>query len=189
MGKKNVLVRFRSAMGGFHKGDVTQYLVKLNEEHKASLEEMEEKVADLEQENDMLRQTVGTRRIEELEAQKQGLEENVRNLEEKVRLLEEQVAELSVTGDAEIREKELEAYRRAEAMERKASRRYRQVSGQVEDISGAMARELSGTVDSARNALDAIGTQLSVLQDVSEQLQATMQGGVEKLEAMANDCE
>ena len=37
MGKKNVIVRFRSAMGGFHKGDVSQYVVKLQEEHAAAI--------------------------------------------------------------------------------------------------------------------------------------------------------
>ena len=46
MGKKNVIVRFRSAMGGFHKGDVSQYVVKLHEEHAAALAELEKK-ADL----------------------------------------------------------------------------------------------------------------------------------------------
>ena len=179
---KNVLVRFRTAVGGFHKGDVTEYLVKLNEEHRAALAELEKKAAALEQENESLRQAVDRNRLEELESQNRALVQQVQTLEA-------QVEKQTLTGDPELREKELEAYRRAEAMERRAAQRYRQVKGQVEEISGHMVRELSGTVDSARNALDAIGTQLSMLQNASEQLSTTIQGGVEKLENMASDCE
>ena len=171
MGKKNVIVRFRSAMGGFHKGDVSQYVVKLHEEHAAALAELEKKCAALEQENENLRQAVELDRLMELEAQNQTLAQQVQELEAKV-------GALSVTGDPEIQAKELEAYRRAEAMERRASQRYQQVRGQVEEISDAMVRELSGTVDSAKTALDAIGSQLELLQNASRQLSTAMHTGV-----------
>ena len=180
MGKKNVLVRFRSAMGGFHKGDVTKYVVKLHEEYKAALAELEEKCAALTRENETLRQAVELERLTELENQNREL---IRKLE----ALEAKAEELSVSGNPELREKELEAYRRAEAMERRASQRYQQVKGQVEQISDAMVHDLSGTVDSAKNALEAIGSQLQLLQNATEQLQATMDTGVEKLETMASE--
>ena len=73
MGKKNVLVRFRSAMGGFHKGDVTKYVVKLHEEYKAALAELEEKCAALTRENETLRQAVELERLTELENQNREL--------------------------------------------------------------------------------------------------------------------
>ena len=179
MGKKNVIVRFRSAMGGFHKGDVTKYVVKLHEEYKAALAELEEKCAALTQENETLRQAVELERLTELESQN-------RELTRQVQALEAKLEELSVTGDPEIRAKELEAYRRAEAMERRASQRYLQVKEQVEEISVAMVRDLSGAVDSAKNALEAIGSQLELLQNASKQLTAAMHAGVEKLETMAS---
>ena len=180
MGKKNVIVRFRSAMGGFHKGDVTKYVVKLHEEHAAALAELEKKCAALEQENQILRQAVDMDRLTELEARN-------RDLAEQVQALEAKAGELSVTGDPEIRAKELEAYRRAEAMERRASQRYQQVKGQVEQISDAMVRDLSDTVDSAKTALDAIGSQLELLQNASQQLGIAMVDGMAKLEGIASD--
>ena len=180
MGNKDVLVRFRPAMGGFHKGDVTKYVLKLHEEHAAALAELEKKCAALEQENETLRQAVELDRLTELENQN-------RELTRQVQVLEEKVDELSVTGDPEIRAKELEAYRRAEAMERRASQRYQQVQEQVEEISDAMVRDLSGAVDSAKTALDAIGSQLDLLQNASLQLSAAMHTGVEKLENMASE--
>ena len=180
MGKKNVIVRFRSAMGGFHKGDVTKYVCKLHEDHAAALAELEKKCAALERENEALRQAVDQDRLAELEAQNGALTRQVQDLEAKVE-------ELSVTGDPELRAKELEAYRRAEAMERRATQRYQQVKGQVEQISDAMVRDLSGTVDSAKTALEAIGSQLELLQNASHQLSAAMRTGVEKLENMASE--
>lgn len=182
MGKKNVLVRFRSALGGFHKADVTKYLVKLHEEQKAAVEELEKKAAALEQENEMLRQAVEGNRLEELEQQNLALTQQLEALEAKLETLTQ-------AGDPELREKELEAYRRAEAMERRASQRFRQVSGQLEEISANLAQQLTGTVDSARTALNAIDSQLDLLQGASEQLSAAMQTGTEKLEAIGEQIE
>ena len=181
MGKqKNVIVRFRTAMGGFRKRDVTEYLVKLHEEHKIALEAAERKAAALEQENLALRQAIDGNLLEELKTQN-------RELLEQVQALEAKTAELTASGDPELRSRELEAYRRAEAMERRASQRFRQVNQQVEEISGPIIRELAGTVDSARTALEAIGSQLSTLQAASEQLKGVMSEGSEKLEALANE--
>lgn len=182
MGKKDVLVRFRSALGGFHKGDVTKYLVKLHGEQRAALEELEKKAAALEQENDMLRQAVEGSRLEELERQNQALKQQLEALEAKLEALSQE-------GDPELREKELEAYRRAEAMERRASQRFRQVKSQMEEISMSLAQQLTGTVDSARTALNAIDTQLDLLQNASEDLTAAMQTGTEKLEAIGEAIE
>ena len=180
MGKKNVIVRFRTAMSGFHKGDVTRYVVKIHEEHAVALAEMEKKCAVLEQENENLRQTVELDRLTELEAQNHALTQQVQELEAKV-------LKLSATGDPQIRAKELEAYRRAEAMERRAAQRYQLVKGQVGEISDAMVREMSDTVDSAKSALDAIGTQIDLLQNASQQLGVAMHTGMGKLECLASD--
>lgn len=182
MGKKNVLVRFRSALGGFHKADVTKYLVKLHEEQKAAVEELEKKAAALEQENEMLRQAVEGNRLEELEQQNLALTQQLEEMEAKLETLTQ-------AGDPALREKELEAYRRAEAMERRASQRFRQVSSQLEEISANLAQQLTGTVDSARTALNAIDSQLDLLQGASEQLSAAMQTGTEKLETIGSTIE
>ena len=88
MGKKNVLVRFRSTLGGFHKGDVTQYIQKLHGEQKAALEEMEAKLVILEQENEKLRQAVEGNRLEALEQQNRALTEQLEALEAKLETLQ-----------------------------------------------------------------------------------------------------
>lgn len=196
------IVRFRTAWNGFNKQDVTEYLVKTNGAHREALTRLNDRVAELESENEALRQTApDTQRVEELESYNMKLMERIRLLEDQLAEAEKALAEAdsqapgapvaaavpaAASGD-EIRVLELEAYRRAEAMERRASLRFQQVSQQVGQISGSIVKELTSTVDSARVALDAIDDQLNVLQGASRQLDTAMADGVEKLETMATD--
>lgn len=205
------IVRFRTAWGGFNKQDVTDYLIKINASHREALVRLNARVEQLEKENEALQQpTADAQQLQELESYNQRLMDRVRMLEDQLAEAQEALAAceaapaepqpapaevftqapvtiVEIPQESQLMTKELEAYRRAEAMERRVAQRYRQVTCQVEKISGGIVQELTNTVDTARVALTAIENQLAALQGASRHLDTTMADGVEKLEAMSDE--
>ena len=51
----NETFAFRSALGGFHRGDVSKYISETAAAHQAQTERLQEQIAALEQENEALR--------------------------------------------------------------------------------------------------------------------------------------
>lgn len=112
--------QFRSALNGFNRSDVIAYLQNLKESHKAALLDAQA-VAD-------------------------HAEEEAARLRDENRMLHKQLAELLGKQDAEpaeplseksslsLREEELEAYRRAEAMERNATLKAANIEQQAAEI-------------------------------------------------------
>lgn len=156
---------FRRAFNGFNREDVVRYIEYLNSKNSFAVNQ-------LKSENQSL--------LEELEQLRTNPEQNL-EFEEQLRAKEEEIAQLKqALAEAEhkvsnrMATEELEAYRRAERMERAAQERtqqiYRQVTGtlaetatQVDEaadqfkrlsqvLSGHMA-EMQDMVDRSRNAL------------------------------------
>lgn len=95
---------FRSALNGFHRGDVISFLEELSQRHAAELEEMTEELRVAKEEADRLRQE--NQRLLEAADQKTSSDMPAAD-------------KLSVP-DADTQEQELAAYRRAERYEREA---------------------------------------------------------------------
>lgn len=158
-------IRFRTAVGGFHKGDVTEYISKAAQNH--SLE-------------------------------KDALEKRIRELEEDVRLLRQQLLEASLaaatpepepveipTAEAkmEVSALELEAYRRAEAVERTANHRARQVYTQLEGICKDADEDFEAAKAVVAETAQLILGQAMILDQACVQLRGKLSAAQEELRA------
>ena len=128
---------FRSALNGFHRGDVIAYLAKLSASHEAALREKDEMIRVLREELAEAKQTPA------------------------VRVAAPVIAEAEPVRTADD---ELEVYRRAERCEREARARaeklYSDASGTVE----AMGRKIADRQTALDSAADALSADFDVLQ-------------------------
>ena len=172
----NETFAFRSALGGFHRGDVSKYISETAAAHQAQTERLQEQIAALEQENEALR------------AQLEALQEPHAEEEESalIELPEEAPAEEAPPEEPEasLRDRELAAYRRAEAAERLANLRARKVYEDLQTVCGESSREFDGLNDTAHAAAENIGAQLDIIRAAVENACAAMQTSSEKLSAI-----
>ena len=172
----NETFAFRSALGGFHRGDVSKYISETAAAHQAQTERLQEQIAALEQENEALR------------AQLEALQEPHAEEEESalIELPEEAPAEEAPPEEPEesLRDRELAAYRRAEAAERLANLRARKVYEDLQTVCAESSREFDGLNDTAHAAAENIGAQLDIIRAAVENACAAMQTSSEKLSAI-----
>ena len=128
--------KFRSSLGGFHRGDVANYIESLSMQHAAAMKEKSGQIDALQAELLAARQ-----KLEEAEAEKRALQDQ---LDDALAALEAATApaedEAEDETEAEVEEApdypklELEAYRRAEATERLATQRAQQLKRELVDF-------------------------------------------------------
>ena len=119
--------KFRSSLGGFHRGDVANYIESLSMQHAAA---MKEKTGQI----DALRAE-----LQEAEAEKRALRDQ---LDDALAALEAATAPAEDEAEDEMEPEEapdypkleLEAYRRAEATERLATQRAQQLKRELVDF-------------------------------------------------------
>ena len=173
----NETFAFRSALGGFHRGDVSKYISETAAAHQAQTERLQEQIAALEQENEALR------------AQLEALQEPPAEEEESelIELPEEAPAEEAPPEEPEesLRDRELAAYRRAEAAERLANLRARKVYEDLQTVCGESSQDFDGLNDTAHAAAENIGAQLDIIRAAVENARAAMQTSSEKLSAIS----
>lgn len=113
--------RFRSALNGFNREDVVNYIEYLNNRHNSQLEQL----------NNQLQEAKGAvcaEVVDDLQAQLDAALARCAELEEKLSVKEASTA------------RELEAYRRAEEAERRANERARDIYAQAQNaLDGATA--------------------------------------------------
>ena len=169
---------FRSALSGFHKGDVTAYIEKTAVQHRNELLEKEQIIT--------------------------GLRDEIRSLQQQLNLLmmstpvaAEPVSEpvvqpepdiipepMSEPAPDELMSMELQAYRRAEAAERSAHQRARNLYRQMEDLCEDALGEFQVTDSTVKQTLDSIMTQANSLEHAYRSLSAALQTSREKLAAI-----
>ncbi len=161
---------FRSALGGFNRNDVVQYIEYINHQHNSQIAQLNTKLQNAEE---ALAQAQAAPSNEDLQAQ---LDAALARCAE----LEQQLAQAStppaLTGD------ELEAYRRAERTERMARDR----AAQIYDQANAVLADATVKVESAAQSMQTVATQLT------EQLQkaeADLQGAVSAMYAIRPEAE
>ena len=116
-----VTQRFRSALNGFNREDVVNYIEYLNNRHNAQLEQLNNQLQEV-------KGAVSADVVDDLQAQLDAALARCAELEEKL-----SVKEASTN-------RELEAYRRAEEAERKANERAREIYAQAQTaLDGATA--------------------------------------------------
>lgn len=196
------VVRFRTALAGFHKTDVTNYISQSARANRDVINELNQQIHALQEENTALRANAmdgayvaeleqKATALAELEQENGLLRNRVRQLEYKLEEAlavpaEEPVQEEAVQEEASVEnlmELELAAYRRAEEMERRVSQRTRALAAQLDGIAQNSTLQFGITVDSARGVLAAIEDQLQILQSASDELKQAMANSMEQMKA------
>lgn len=157
--------RFRTAVGGFHKGDVSAYIAAIASKHKAELSKLEQALTAAEQENAQLRQQLAAAEAAQLE---------VPTVE----------AEALPCTSEHITELELDAYRRAEAAERLAYQRAKRLYEDMQDICSDSTTRLHDVSAASQEAIDTIHNAIHKLTDSLESTQNTAKQAAEFLDAM-----
>jgi predicted RNase H-like nuclease (RuvC/YqgF family) len=139
---------FRSAMGGFNREDVVRYIEYMNTKHAEEIAALNEEVAQLQLN---VRTDEDIAHTEALEAQNADLTAQLEQALADKAALETKCAQLEAAANSDTHEKELEAYRRAETIERQAQERSEQMFNQA---AGTLAQATT-QVDEA--AIDFIG--------------------------------
>lgn len=150
---------FRTAVGGFHKGDVTDYITKTAAAHKAALQEKDQKIEALMAEIEAL-----TARLESSE------------------LPEE--APVSSPSEEPLDQLELAAYRRAEAAERLAIQRSQRLYEALEEICQDTSSKLQSANAAAQDSVNDILSRMELMQETHERLNASLNAARNRLSAM-----
>ena len=192
------MVRFRTALAGFHKADVTNYISQSANANRDMMNELNQQILALQEENATLRANAmdgayvaeleqKAAALAELEQENGLLKNRVRQLEYKLEEALSTPVEEPVQEEEEpaenLMELELAAYRRAEEMERRVSLRTRTLATQLDGIAQNSTQQFGITVDSARGVLAAIEEQLQILQTASDELKLAMANSMEQMKA------
>lgn len=169
---------FRTAFNGFNREDVVHYIEYINSKHTTQINQLRSDLSAAQQENSELKAT--PRHDPALQEQIAALQAKVTQLEEEALTaqiaksdLETQLADMTAQRDAALNdqaqvqrrnEEELEAYRRAERVERLAKERtevmYQKANGVLADATSKVdnaSAQIAGIADQ-------VAAQLAVLQ-------------------------
>lgn len=155
--------RFRTAVGGFHKGDVTEYITKISTQHRDELKECRDRITALEQENDSLRQLIITTPLPE-----EGIQAEVPSLDQ----------------DDTISDLELQAYRRAEAAERMALQRAKRLYEGLDEICKNTRSEFDTANAAMKATVTTVMAQARALEEAYEALSQVLTHSQEQLSSM-----
>ena len=195
--------KFRSALNGFHRADVTAYIEKLCAEHQQALKQAREEAEGLTRQLEVAKAALlsEARRSEKLETQlaetKTALESTQAALEEALTLPapESQPEEEHETLSPEEPQEdemdypslELEAYRRAEAMERLSAGRAARLRQQLSDLLDEVSSRYEQTGQEIQVLTEDIRTNLKRLEDTLSDLDAIFDEATEGFGAMEEE--
>ena len=163
---------FRSALGGYHKGDVTGYIEKAAAQHRSELLECEATITSLREENRSLQQQLNLLMM-------------ATPAPTPAPALATESAPAPVPMSAnELIAGELQAYRRAEAVERNANQRARKLYQQLETVCEDALDEFQNTDSAVKQTIEQILEQTNALEQAYQALSLALNSSREKLAAM-----
>lgn len=169
------LKNFRSAFRGFNRQDVVNYIEYINNTHNAQVEQL----------NNQLQAALSQPSDEELKARLEAAEARIAELE--ATLAEQDRAVLS--DGASCTEQELEAYRRAERVERMAKERAEQIYAQANGVLADATLKAESASAHIGAIADQVSNQLKEYQDSVLETKATFQEAVATLYAIKPQAE
>ena len=184
--------QFRSSFGGFNREDVVRYIEYINNKHSAQVAQLTNELEYLKGKQDTLDST----RLSDLEKQLSAAQSENEVLKHRIialeRSLEEanaavQNAALAVPPVAAPSESELEAYRRAERVERTAKERARQVAKQTADALGKIQQQMEDATGALGQAAQQMNQQLAQLQEAVESSRQALGTAAGMAEAMNSE--
>lgn len=147
---------FRAAFHGFHREDVVNYIQYLTNKHNTELSQLK---AQLNAANAELAQ------LRDVANQNNTLKEQLSQCQSRCAELEQQLSNASSVPAAADASAELEAYRRAERMEREAKERASQICSQANAILAEATAKVDDTNAQMGKVADLVSARLSDLQN------------------------
>lgn len=164
------LKNFRSAFRGFNRQDVVNYIEYINNTHNTQVEQL----------NNQLQAALARPTDEEMKAKLEDAEARIAELE--ATLAQQDRAVLS--DGASCTEQELEAYRRAERVERVAKERAEQIYAQANGVLAEATLKAESASAHIGAIADQVSNQLKEYQDSIMETKATFQEAVATLYAI-----
>ena len=173
--------RFRSSLGGFNRSDVANYIEALSAEHQKQL-----KAEKAERENVMTQLKELRRTLEQANAEKKALEEELAQAkaaqEETQKMLEEALNMEPDEPEEDYSSMELEAYRRAEAMERATGERTAKVRQQLTNLLEETSGRYEQVGQDIKSLSEDLGDHLSRLQEALSELDEVFEQTTERFD-------
>ena len=164
------LKNFRSAFRGFNRQDVVNYIEYINNTHNTQVEQL----------NNQLQAALARPTDEEMKTKLEDAEARIAELE--ATLAQQDRAVLS--DGASCTEQELEAYRRAERVERVAKERAEQIYAQANGVLAEATLKAESASAHIGAIADQVSNQLKEYQDSVMETKATFQEAVATLYAI-----
>lgn len=161
---------FRSAFRGFNRQDVVNYIEYINNTHNAQVEQL----------NNQLQAALARPTDEEMKARLEAAEARIAELEETLSQQDRAV----LSDGASCTEQELEAYRRAERVERVAKERAEQIYAQANGVLAEATLKAESASAHIGAIADQVSNQLKEYQDSVLETKATFQEAVATLYAI-----
>ena len=190
---------FRTALAGFHKGDVTAYIEKTASQHRSELLQYEQTIQTLQEENRSLQQQMSllmmTMPVSAPAPAPIPEPEPILVAEpdpepvpvaEPELVCEAEPEAAAETASADLAAMELQAYRRAEAVERNANNRARKLYQQMEGVCEEALGGFQNTDSAVKEAIEVMMAQTAAIEQVYQKLSAALLASREKLVTMTD---
>ena len=170
---------FRTSMGGFHKGDVTAYIEKTATQHRLELLECEKTITALQEENRSLQQQLNILMMATPVAAAPAPVEEPAPV-----VIPEPAPAPAPVAPAEAKDwmhMELQAYRRAEAVERHANARAKELYEKMEDLCGGALGDFQAADQAVKQTIDVMMAQAATLEQAYQTLSAALNASRDKI--------
>lgn len=175
---------FRTALGGFHKGDVTAYIEKSATQHRLELLECEKTISALQEENRSLQQQLNLLMMATpvtVPAPAPVAEPTP------VHVAEPAPAPVVPAEATDWTSMELQAYRRAEAVERHANIRVKKLYENMEDLCSGALGDFQAADEAVKQAIAVMMTQADSLEKAYRELSAALDASREKISSLPDE--
>ena len=173
---------FRTALSGFHKGDVTGYVEKMASQHRSELLEYEKLVTSLREENRALQQQLNLLMMSTPLVQEAAPAPAPAPVIAPPPVQEAEPLPVSAPAeDQDLMHLELLAYRRAEAVERNANQRAKKLYQQMGNLCEDALDDFQSTDAALKQAVQAILSQIDTLEQSYRKLSDALQESKEEL--------
>ena len=175
--------KFRTSLSGFNRSDVANYIEALCADHQKQLKAERASRETLLEEFNSLRHTL-TMEEAKAKALEEELAQSKAALEETQKMLEEALSMEPAEPQEDYHSMELEAYRRAEAMERNTAERATRVKQQLGDLVEETAGRYEQVGQDIKSLSEDLSSNLQRLQETLSELDAVFEDTTDRFDHM-----
>lgn len=172
--------KFRTSIGGFNRDDVVHYIETASVEHLKELRQVKDANEKLEAEKAALRAeldetkkklTAANAKLDRMTVEDASLQQQVETLAQEAAELAQRAADAEAAPEKNYTEEELEAYRRAEAMERNALVRAQRLKEKLSQLCQSAHTRYTDSGEELEALSQDLSSVLSRMQDTIADLQ------------------